>query len=297
MNKLMSLTGKAGLIISKHSPEILLGLGIAGFVGSLVAASKASIKAKKIIDDCNADLEKVNEAFDKIDKSEYSEKDYNNDKRIIYTKTTINVAKTYAPTILLATISIGSLLGSYGIIKKRHLAVIAAYNGLQDAFLDYRKRVIEEHGEEKDRMYKLGIKEEIKAETITGKNGKEKTVESSELVIDPNHHSQYARFFDSSSVQWNRIPEYNLMFLKTTQNYANDLLRSRGHIFLNEVYDMLGIPRSQAGQIVGWVKGEGDDFVDFGIFDDNGDSRDFVNGYKDSILLDFNVDGIVYDLI
>lgn len=297
INNLSKISGRAGLVISKHSPEILLGLGLIGFVGSLVAVSKASTKAEKIMKKHDNDMNTLKRVLDQYKGEKYSDEDYKKDQKIINAKTAKEMIVAYLPTFALITLSVGCILCSYGIIKKRHLALIAAYNGLQESFKDYRKRVIEEHGEEKDRMYKLGIKEETKAETIIGKNGKEKTKETKELVVDPNHHSQYARYFDSSSVQWNRNAEYNLMFLKAQQNYANDLLKSRGHIFLNEVYDMLGIPRSQAGQIVGWVKGEGDDFVDFGIFNDDGDARDFVNGYKDSILLDFNVDGIVYDLI
>ena len=294
---LPKVVGKAGLILSKYSPEILLGAGIAGFIGTIIVTSKAATKAEEIMKKHDNDMKTLKRVLDEYDGKTYSEDDFNKDKRIVYARTIKEMAKAYGPTILLSTLSIGCILCSYGIIKKRHLALIAAYNGLQESFLDYRKRVIEDYGEGTDQMYRLGIREETKAEKIVGKNGKEKIKETKELVVDPNHHSQYARFFDSSSTQWNRNAEYNFMFLKSQQNYANEILKTRGHIFLNEVYDMLGIPRSQAGQIVGWVLGEGDDFVDFGIFDDEGDTRDFVNGYKDSILLDFNVDGIVYDLI
>ena len=88
------------------------------------------------------------------------------------------------------------------------------------------------------------------------------------------------------------------MYLKAQQNSFNDLLRARGHVFLNEVYDGLGLERSQAGAVVGWVLGDGDNYVDFGIFDgDKPRARDFVNGLEASILLDFNVDGVIYDLI
>lgn len=297
MNKLSIITGRAGLVISKHSPEILLGVGLLGFVGSLVAASKASIKAEEIKKKHDNDMKTLDSVLEHYEGEKYSKEDYEKDKKVVNARMVKDMIKAYLPTVGLVLVSVGSILCSYGIIKKRHLALLAAYSGLQESFRDYRKRVIEDYGEGTDQMYRLGIREETKAETITGKNGKEKVKETKSLVLDPNHHSQYARYFDSSSTQWNRNAEYNLMFLKAQQNYANDLLKSRGHIFLNEVYDMLGIPRSQAGQIVGWVKGEGDDFVDFGIFNDDGDARDFVNGYKDSILLDFNVDGIVYDLI
>jgi hypothetical protein len=64
---------------------------------------------------------------------------------------------------------------------------------------------------------------------------------------------------------------------------------------------MLGIDRSKAGSVVGWVitkEGTGDNFIDFGVFDgDNPRARDFVNGREGSILLDFNVDGVIYDKI
>ena len=81
--------------------------------------------------------------------------------------------------------------------------------------------------------------------------------------------SQYARFFDESSQYWDKSPEMSLMFLKQQELYANCILKSKGHLFLNEVYDMLGIPQSMAGQLVGWIYDEknpiGDNYVDFGI--------------------------------
>lgn len=113
--------------------------------------------------------------------------------------------------------------------------------------------------------------------------------------------SPYARFFDDSSPMWTRDSESNLRFLKHNQNYANDLLKSRGHLFLNDVYQLLGIPKTRAGQVVGWIydpeNGEGDNHVDFGIYHDDQHSRDFVNGYEKSILLDFNVDGEILNML
>jgi hypothetical protein len=183
-------------------------------------------------------------------------------------------------------------------MRKRNLAVIAAYKAVEQGFSDYRKRVISELGEEKDREFRYGIKKEKITVTETDEKGKEKKTEKIIETIDPNNHSPYAVFFDESSIHWTKTAEYNKLFLQTQQNFANDLLHSRKHIFLNEVYDMLGLPRTQAGAVVGWVKGHGDDYVDFGIFDRESEkARDFVNGYERSILLDFNVAGVIYDLI
>jgi hypothetical protein len=158
--------------------------------------------------------------------------------------------------------------------------------------------VIEEFGEEKDKQYRTGVHVIPKGSTIIDAEGNQKKSKEEVRTVDPNGVSVNARFFDETCPQWSKTAEYNLAFLKCQQNYANDLLHSRGHIFLNEVYDMLGIPRSQAGSVVGWVKGNGDDYIDFGIFDvTDGRKRDFVNGYERNILLDFNVDGIIYNLI
>lgn len=115
-------------------------------------------------------------------------------------------------------------------------------------------------------------------------------------VVDESVNvSQYARIFDDSCVGWTKDPEYNMHFLKSQQDYCNDKLKAKGHLFLNEVYDILGIPRTKAGAVVGWVYDEknpiGDNFVDFGLFDTNDErNSDFINGYKNTAILDFNVD-------
>lgn len=111
--------------------------------------------------------------------------------------------------------------------------------------------------------------------------------------------SDYARVFDYSCTGWSTSSECNLTFLKNQQSYCNELLRTRGHLFLNEVYDALGIPRTKAGQIVGWIYDEespiSDNFVDFGLYDER--NYDFINGHTNVALLNFNVDGNILDRI
>ena len=133
-------------------------------------------------------------------------------------------------------------------------------------------------------------------------DGNETIVTDTVKTMDPTLYSDYARFFDAASPCWQNDPEYNLMFLKAQQQYANDLLRAKGRLFLNDVYDMLGIEKTKAGQVVGWVydreNPNGDNFVDFGIYDMSKERvRAFVNGYETNILLDFNVDGNIWDLM
>lgn len=287
-------TGRGGIVLKKNSPEILMVTGVVGVIASTVMACKATLKADEVIDEAKRKLDSVKYAKENLEKEEYSDGDYKRDLAVTYVQTGFEFIKLYGPAVLLGTASIGCILGSHNIMKKRNIALVAAYKAIETSFNNYRKRVIEDWGVDKDREYRTGIRHQLVNEV--NENGEE--TEKVVTTQDPNDHSQYARFFDEASVNWMKTPEYNLTFLKCQQNFANDLLKSRGHIFLNEVYDMLGIPRSQAGAVVGWVREVGDGFVDFGIFD--GESiakRDFVNGYERSILLDFNVDGIIYDMI
>jgi hypothetical protein len=289
--------GRTGLVINKYSPEILMGVGIVGVITSTVMVCKATTKADVVLDKLKSDKEKIIYAKENLS-HDYTEQDYKKDLTISYVQAGVGFVKLYGPSITLAAVSIGCILGSHGIMKKRNLALVAAYKAVEQSFADYRKRVVAEYGSEKDRLFKNGIVQSEISVTETDENGKTKKVKAVIESVDPNGISQYARFFDEGSVNWSKTPEYNLVFLKCQQNYANDLLHARGHIFLNEVYDLIGVPRSQAGAVVGWVAGEGDDFVDFGIFDhESMAKRDFVNGYERSILLDFNVSGVIYDLI
>ena len=291
--------------IKKHSPEILLVTGIAGVVTSAVMACKATTKVSEILDEAKETIDIVHEGIKKgsIKGIEYTEETGKKTLAITYIQTGVKLAKLYGPSVLLGGTSIGCILASNNIIRKRNVALSAAYTAIDQSFKGYRSRVIERFGENLDRELRYNIKtEEVKETVVDEETGKKKTVKTTVSVIDPNTYSDYAKFFDEYCAGWTKDPEYNLMFLKQQQNYANELLRSRGHLFLNEVYDMLGIDRTKAGQIVGWVYDEehpvGDNFVDFGIYVlDNEKARDFVNGRERSILLDFNVDGDILSLM
>jgi hypothetical protein len=196
-------------------------------------------------------------------------------------------------------------------MRKRNVALIAAYKAVEKGFSDYRKRVVEELGEEKDRQFRYGITKEKITKIVTDEEGKTTAVDTMVNVVDPSGLSIYAKIFDSTNTHWCNTPEYNRLFLKNQQNIANDILYAKGHIFLNEVYDMLGFEHTSAGSLTGWIKGMGDEQVDFGLFDthvakymsdyDNetiGEKRcDFINGHGNSVILDFNVAGVIYDKI
>lgn len=101
----------------------------------------------------------------------------------------------------------------------------------------------------------------------------------------------YGRWFDEeNSTNWSRpeFDEYNWLFLRTQQNWANDILRARGHLLLNDAHDVLGLSRTAMGAVVGWIRDESA-FVDFGCWEQQG--QPFNSEKPGAILLDFNVQG------
>ena len=279
------------LLVQKGSPQVLFAAGVVGMVGSTVLACRATLKMDTVLDEAKGKLDIAKS----LEHPDYSEKDRGKDTTLIYVQTGVKVAKLYAPAVIVGGLSIVALTSSHRILTRRNAALTAAYGALDRGFREYRARVVDKYGKEQDQEFRYGTRE---VEILDEETGKLKTVTR---IAPEGIPSIYARFFDASSTSWNKEPEYNLIFLNCQQNYANDLLKSRGHIFLNEVYDMLGIPRSKEGAVVGWLytgTGDTDNFVNFGVFDgEKQQIRDFVNGYEGAILLDFNVDGVIYDKI
>lgn len=310
---------RVGLHISKHGPEILLFGGIVTGGVALVSACRATTKLEAVLNETKNNVEQVHECAaageisvqdgDETRTVEYTEEDSKKDLRIIYGKGAWNVAKLYGPAIGFGAVSLTFILASHGIIHKRYTGAVAAYSAIDGSFKDYRKRVVERFGEELDRELKYNIKTKEVEETVIQEDGTETVVKKEiSLIDDPNLPSTYARYFDELCTGYQNTGhkeadhDANLTFLKKQQKYATQRLEAVGHLFLNEVYDMLGIPRTSAGAIVGWVYDKenpiGDNFVDFGIYDKySANARDFVNGRDPVILLDFNVDGPIYQLL
>ena len=301
--KMIRMYNNSKNVVEKHSPEILAGVGVVGVVASTVMACKATMKLNDILEESKETRDKIKEVESNPRYEEqYSHEDAKKDLTINYTQTAMKIAKLYAPAVILGSASLGCLLASNDILRKRNAALSAAYMTVDKSFKEYRSRVAERFGEEIEKEIRYNIKAEEVTSTVVAEDGSETTVTETVKTMDPNLYSDYAKFFDEASPYWQKDPAYNFMFLKSQQQYANDLLKARGRLFLNEVYEMLGIDKTKAGQIVGWVYNPenpiGDNFVDFGIFDMSKERvRAFVNGYEPNILLDFNVDGNIWDLM
>lgn len=296
MKSVNGVASKAVMKLKKHSSEILVVAGIAGTGVSAVLACKATTKVAEILDETKGTLDTIHEGMETgaINGQEYTTDDGKKDTVVVYAQTGMKLAKLYGPAIILGTLSITSILASNNILRKRNVALGAAYAAIDKSFKEYRGRVIERFGDQVDTELKYGIKakkfEEIEVDPETGK---EKKVKKTVMVADPNLQSDYAVYFDSKSRNYETNPDYNRMFLKAQQAFANDKLQTRGHLFLNEVLDDLDLPRTPAGQIVGWTKDGPDGYVNFRIVEVERETED--GRHEPALLLDFNVEGNIWE--
>lgn len=314
MNKLNRTANRAGLQIKKHSPEILVTVGIASGIVAAVMACKATPKASAIIEDAKNTIDDIHrvaadpEKFVTEEHPElYTKEDEKKDLAMVYAKTGVEMVKVYGPSILVGTFAITSILAGHNIMRKRYAATVAAYMTLDQNFKDYRNRVIERFGQELDKELRFNIKAKEVEEIVVNEDGTQEIVKTVVNEVDPTTIGDYARFFDEWCIGFEKNnPEYNLMTLRRLEDYANDLLVNRGHVLLNDVFDSFGLPRTPIGAVVGWYYDPSDptrdNFVSFGKdFDhfnpNNPKLRDFVNGREQALLLEFNVDGPIYELI
>lgn len=274
--------GRTVLKTKKNAPHIYFAGGIIGVAGSTVLACRATLKLEPALDEIKVDVGSVKSA-----KSQMNEQRYNRELAFAYLRGTKSIGVLYGPSLLLGAVSITALTSSHVQLSRRNATLTALYTGAVQAFDEYRARVREAIGEERENdIYLDAVKKTV------DEDGEKKKISTTDKLP-----SQFARFFEKgTSANWKNDPEYNRYFLQGQQNYANDRLHAYGHVTLNDIYDWLGFERTSIGQLVGWVIGEGNHgYISFGLDDHlNVRSKDAVGW---SCLLDFNVDGIIYDKI
>lgn len=300
MQKLSRSVHKAGYKIKKHSPEILVVVGVVGTVTSAVMACKATLKVNDIVDEAKETIDKIHDGVEQekhtADGVVYTQEIANRDLAIVYGQTALKFAKLYGPSVLLGVASVGCLIGSTLILRKRNIALAAAFSAVETSYKEYRGRLIERFGEDLDRELRFNIKAKEIEETEIDEDGNETVVKKVVHEVDSTGHSIYSVFFDDGNLGWSKNKELNKVFLIQQEEAANYRLRTKGWLSLNEVYKMVGAPMTGYGQYAGWVYSDdpdsGDNHVSFGIFDgSNEKARDFINLREGVILLDFNCIG------
>ena len=298
VTKISGSVHKIGFELKKHSPEIFIAVGVVGTVASAVMACKATTKLNDILEESKEQIDAIHEAPQKEElKDKYDEDMMRKDLALVYFQTGVTVAKLYAPAVILGTLSITSIVASNNILRKRNVALAAAYATVDKGFKEYRERVVERYGEQVDYELTHNIKTKEITETVVDEKGKEKQVKKTVEVADPNVTNDYIKYFTRSNPYWDDTPDYVELFLRSQQNYANDRLKVDKVLTLNDVYDSLGFQKTKAGMVVGWVFDEnnedGDNFIEFNV------RKVYIpNEYGEEELayaIDFNVDGNIYN--
>lgn len=294
--RLSRMSSRSVLKVRKNSPTILVVAGVVGLGVTAVLAAKATPRASVVVNEHKAQRVQIGDVPKKNTVSKEARKDVQVQVLELYYNTGLELTKVYGPTLVVGTLSACSVLYGHKILQGRHVATLTAYSGLTEQFAAYRGRVRQTLGEKAER------------EIFNGAHG--------EYVEDPNHPGEYKLqpvypdgdltptstqvWFDDKNAYYKLDPEINKMHLNAVQEHMNQKLNVYGHVFLNEVKDALALPRTADGQMLGWVygAGTGDNFIDFGHLSNTDPATDeFRQGLRPDVLLNFNVDGVVYDLI
>lgn len=298
--------GKVKMKTMKHSPEILIVAGVIGTVASAVLACKATTKLNDIMDSAKDDIDAIHDAAEHPEElpgdSTYTEEDCKKDLAIVYAQTGVKLVKLYAPAVILGALSITAILTSNNILRKRNVALAAAYAAVDKSFKEYRSRVVDRFGKDLDNELRYNIKAKEIEETVVDEKGKEKVVKKTVNTIDSGNFSGYARVYAEGCTGWTKDPSHNMWVLKSIEDQLNKKLKRKGYLFLNEVYETLGLKKTKEGQVAGWIYDEknpvGDNRVDFGIFHNLYEGKiNFINGDERNIILDFNVDGPILEMM
>lgn len=282
---------QVGRMVSRNLPTIITIAGAVGVVAGGVLACKATLKLDSVVTEHNLNVEVVRE-------SGYSDiKLYRKAMFQTYGGTVIKFARLYGPAIIVTSLSLGGIFYGHNILRARNIALVGAYKALVTDYSGFKDRVEERLGYEERVILEHDMDViEVEEETADGKTEKKKVV-----VVPPEPEvpgNEHAKFFCESSIYWKKNPEENLNFLRDVEKRMQEKFNRQGYLFLNDVYDELDIPRTYGGSVCGWIKGLGDNIIDFGIYDTYRESaRRFVNGLEPVILLDFNHDGYIADKI
>lgn len=305
--------GKAKLTCIKKSPEILLVTGIISGAAALGFAIKSTLEVEGVLTSHEERMEKVTKYEDNAE----IEDEKGNvivltpevKKRLValqYGRTALSFAKLYAPTVIFASVSLACILASHGIMRKRNVALAASLATVRTAYDDYRKRVIRDLGKEMDEHFLYDTVEETVERKVVDENGKEKV--KKEKVKKPKFANAYSRIFDNCNApdQFEKDGSANYIFIRAQMLHLRDKLEAQGYLFLNDVYKALGFPITLAGQSAGWIYDYDDPnntqfFIEGFDIDEINNSpavRDLMNGYENSIILNFlNVrDDILTDI-
>lgn len=294
MNNLMESLSKASantsLAVRKNSPTILFGVGAVSFIGAIVSACTATVKAVDV-------AEEHKQVIDAVKNEELPEEETKKEVTKVYLHTAGQMAKLYAPTVILSITSLGTMFASNKILKERNAAIASAYTALNAAYSKYRKAVVDKYGEEEDYRLAHGLKEETIEEKYIDDKGKEKTRKVKATVGDTTAEDLYTRYYTKANPYWHGVDDLDEFEFRTRENLLNDYLYRKKFITLNEAFELFGFSTTEYGMVCGWRYDETDPSGDNHIYIKRRKVRvlNEQGVYEDAWLLDFNCDGNIYN--
>lgn len=206
--------------LSKHSPEILIGIGIAGMITTTVLSVKATPKALQLMEEKKKELD-------------------------VETLTPVETIKTtwkcYVPAAVTGAASVACLIGSHSVNAKRNAALATAYKLSETAFSEYREKVVETIGEKKENVVKDKISEDKIKNNPVANTEIIVTGKGSTLCFDPLS----SRYFYSDLEKIRRAAN-KLNYEINTSPFCND------GVTLNDFYREIGLPGTMTGDGLGW---------------------------------------------
>ena len=225
------LCKNAKVMVSKRSPEILTGLGIAGMISTTVLAVRATPKA-----------------LDLIARAEDKKFDNGHGNKLTVSEKMKVAWKPYIPAAITGIASISCIIGASSVHAKRNAAIAAAYNLSQTALTEYKEKVVETIGEKKEQAIKDNIaKDKIKKDPVS----------KSEVIVTGKGNTLCYDAFNS------RYFYSDIDQIKRAINELNRIMLNQMYVSLNDFYDELNLKHSGNGDELGWKLDDGFIEVDF----------------------------------
>lgn len=291
----MSKLGKSLKKVFKHKkPEICMAAGVIFGAAAVVTACIQTRKGlDKVVSDHKVRIEKARSLDDDDPKK-------GREILFAYGKTTVAGARLLAGPLALFTFSMVSFFSAHNEMKLRNAGLAATAAGLRKTLKDYRGRVADNIGEDAEEKLYFGTKSGEISESTVDEDGNE-TFETvlADDIVDDVERSDFVKYLVKGNDKWDRSPDMVRFTLECQQNLANDILKNKGEITLNEVYDLLGFEHTEAGMVYGWIYDKynpfGDNKVEFRVKKVHvPNENDPAKGYSIGYAIDFNVDGNIY---
>lgn len=293
MSFLTRAYGATKMVLKAKGPTIMVVSGVASMGAAAVIGAKQTLKAEEVLAKHTPELEKVDQAR-KLNVAGYQDDEATRDRFRVYGAAAFDLGRLYAVPGLLFIGGAGLVFGGHHMMVKRNAQMAIAFTALKKAFDTYRERAVESMGPDFDQAMMNGWRIEEERDPHTGELISDRPVRDWEASREDPYNRVFAQ--DTTS-EWEDNLGVNRMFILQQVKSAQRLLNNRGYLYLNELYEALGFPTTDIGQVCGWRVRRLNDgsrdipTVDVGI--DTPMPEGWVYNDRNEIFLDINCQGFI----